>query len=184
MASEPSRNKWCAIDDITITVESTDIAMKPRRDPVPRLNGPNAGLMVHDTYAYDIFHGSDKWPTHVARPRSKANCPYGPKYHFAEEFCGTIRHSRYQPNGLHVGILLTNVCRLEILVDDESYERVDITKWFWELYKDQGDTPGFRWDLTRAANKRKRMGMLTEVEAVGGDGGSSHLPGQAVGQIS
>lgn len=55
----------------------------------------------------------------------------------------TIRHSRYQPNGLHVGILLTNVCRLEILVDDESYERVDITKWFWELYKDQGDTPGF-----------------------------------------
>ena len=184
MAWEPSSNQWCAIDDITIIVESTDMPMKPRY-PEPRFsfaNGGNFGLMDHDSFAYDIFYGSDQWPMHVAPPRSKPNCRYGPEYRFAREICKTIRHLSSQPNGLHSGLFLTNVGRLEILVDDEIYERVDITKLFWELYKSHTVTQCLVWDLAQAANKRKRLGMLTEMEAVGGDDdGSSHLPGQAVG---
>jgi hypothetical protein len=159
MAREPSRNKWCAIDDITITVESTNIPMKPRH-PKPRTsfaNGGNFGPTVHDSFAYDIFHGSDRWPAHVARPRSKPNCRYGPEYRFAREICDVIGYLMCQPNGLHAGLLLTNVGRLNILVDDEIYERFDITKRFWELYKPQRAIQRLVWDLTQAAHKRKQL---------------------------
>jgi hypothetical protein len=77
---------------------------------------------------------------------------------------------------------LTNVGRLNILVDDEIYERFDITKWFWELYKSQRAIQRLAWDLTQAAHKRKQLGMLTEAAAVEGDDDrSSQLPDQAFG---
>ncbi|KAK3298568.1 uncharacterized protein B0H64DRAFT_385522 [Chaetomium fimeti] len=169
LAAEGYSDEWCAIDHIAITIESTDIPMKPH--PQPRFPSNNYDIILgfDKPFGYSIFHRSDVWPRRrrFAPPPGKPNPRYGPEYHFAWEVLSTIRAMDFSItlSGPYNGLFLTNVGRVEMLVDDNVCDGLDVTRRFWELYKFSENTNGPGWDVNQAADKRKRLGMWTEVGA-------------------
>ncbi|KAH6854896.1 hypothetical protein B0I37DRAFT_363335 [Chaetomium sp. MPI-CAGE-AT-0009] len=160
VAAEGYWDRWCVIDAITITIESTNIPMNaghPAHRSISRIS--------HEAFGYSIFHGSDQWPVNLELLARQPNGRYGPELHFAKQVKDAIGLMDFSntPYSLYSGLFLTNVGRVEILVDDDIYHRSDITKRFWELYTVHGNPKDLGWDATRAAKKRKRLGMWTEV---------------------
>lgn len=132
----------CAVRCITTTVE--------------HVTTPT--ILRDDDFGHHIFSQGHRWPPSDWQSPSLLNAPSTATYKLATHLAFSIEAMVQCDHSILYGpLLLTNVGKVDIVVDGKTYREFDITGQFWNAFADNESTAG-HWVVT-AAEKRRRLGM-------------------------